>query len=261
VNNNVLRVLSLFLAFTVWFFVSAPRREPVSERAFAAPVSIVRMPRDLVITTPVPDTVSVRLRGRVSDLRSLSSQNLEVTLDVSWVTPGDAVITLSPQAMSVPPQIDVVSIEPMKLRFHVEALRQTVVPIRPFLIGQPPPGYVAGDATLVPDHALVSGPASQIRNVTEVATERIIMSGRSETFVQNVGVVSDSSLVRIVEPLITQVTVPVSPEIGPVAPASATTDTSGDEASAEKPATVTTPPEKPQEKNPPNQKRRHKREQ
>ena len=260
-NNNVLRVLSLFLAFTVWFFVSAPRREPVSERAFAAPVSIVRMPRDLVITTPVPDTVSVRLRGRVSDLRSLSSQNLEVTLDVSWVTPGDAVITLSPQAMSVPPQIDVVSIEPMKLRFHVEALRQTVVPIRPFLIGQPPPGYVAGDADARPRSRARLRPRSQIRNVTEVATERIIMSGRSETFVQNVGVVSDSSLVRIIEPLITQVTVPVSPEIGPVAPASATTDTSIDDTSTEKPATATTPPEKPQEKNPPNQKRRHKREQ
>lgn len=226
-SNLSLKLLSVFLAFTVWFAVSAPRREPVSERAFAAPVSLVRMPRDLVITTPVPDTVSVRLRGRVSDLRSLSSQNLEVTLDVSWVTPGDAVITLSPQAMSVPPQIDVVSMEPTKVRFHVEALRQTVVPIRPFLIGQPPPGYVAGDPTLVPDHALVSGPASQVRNITEVATERIIMTGRTETFVQNVAVVSDSSLVRIIEPLATQATVPVNPEIGPVAPVTTATDTAG----------------------------------
>jgi YbbR domain-containing protein len=242
-HNLSLRLLSVFLAFTVWFVVSAPRREPVSERAFAAPVSIVRMPRDLVITTPVPDTVSVRLRGRVSDLRSLSSQNLEVTLDVSWVTPGDAVITLSPQAMSVPPQIDVVSMEPMKLRFHVEALRQTVVPIRPFLIGQPPPGYVAGDPTLVPDHALVSGPASQIRNVTEVATERIIMTGRSETFLQNVAVVSDSSLIRIIEPLVTQATVPVNPEIGPVAPVTTSTETTTESASEEKPA-ETKPPAK-----------------
>jgi YbbR domain-containing protein len=221
--NLPLKVLSVFLAFVVWFAVSAPRREPVSERAFAAPVSLVRMPRDLTITTPLPDTVSVRLRGRVSDLRSLSSQNLEVTLDVSWVTPGDAVITLSPQAMSVPPQIDVVAMEPTKLRFHVEALRQKVVPIRPFLIGQPPPGYNIGDPTLAPDHALISGPASQIRNVTEVATERIIMTGRTETFLQNVTVVSDSSLIRIIEPLTTQATVPVSPEIGPVAPVTTTT--------------------------------------
>jgi YbbR domain-containing protein len=238
-HNLPLKFLSVILAFLVWFVVSAPRREPVSERAFAAPVSLVRMPRDLTITTPVPDTVSVRLRGRVSNLRALSSQNLEVTLDVSWLTPGDAVITISPQAMSVPPQIDVVSMEPTKLRFRVEALRQKVVPIRPFLIGQPPPGYSAGDPTLVPDQALISGPASQVRNVTEVATERIIMTGRTETFVQNVAVVSDSSLIRIIEPLATQATVPVNPEIGPVAPVTAT-DTTGDTTPEEKPA----PPEK-----------------
>lgn len=223
-NNIRLKLLSVFLAFIVWFVVSAPRREPVSERAFAAPVSLVRMPRDLTITTPVPDTVSVRLRGRVSDLRALSSQNLEVTLDVSWVTPGDAVITLTPRAMSVPPQIDVVSMEPTKLRFHVEALRQKVVPIRPFLVGQPPPGFLTGDPTLVPDHALISGPASQVKNVTEVATERIIMTGRTETFVQAVVIVSDSSLIRIIEPLATQATVPVNPEIGPIAPPTETTD-------------------------------------
>jgi YbbR-like protein len=248
-NHNLpLKLLSVFLAFTVWFVVSAPRREPVSERAFAAPLSLVRMPRDLVITTPVPDTVSVRLRGRISNLRSLSSQNLEVTLDVSWVTPGDAVITLSPHAMSVPPQIDVVSMEPTKLRFHVEALRQTVVPIRPFLIGQPPRGYVAGDPTLVPDHALVSGPASQVRNITEVATERIIMTGRTETFVQNVAIVSDSSLIRIIEPLAIQVTVPVNPEIGPIAPVTTSTDTAGDSVSDEKPAEKKAPEKKPAEK-------------
>jgi len=227
-TNLPLKILSVFLAFIVWFVVSAPRREPVSERAFAAPVSLVRMPRDVTITTPMPDTVSVRLRGRVSDLRSLSSQNLEVTLDVSWIMPGDAVITLSPHAMSVPPQIDVVAMEPTKLRFHVEALRQKVVPIRPFLIGQPPPGYSTGGPTLVPDHVLISGPASQIRNVTEVATERIIMTGRTDTFVQTVAVVSDSSLIRIIEPLATQATVPVTPEIGPVAPLTTSSDTAGE---------------------------------
>jgi YbbR domain-containing protein len=224
-SNLSLKLLSLVLAIIVWFFVSAPRREPVSERAFAAPLSIVRMPRHLAITTPVPDTVSVRLRGRVSDLRSLSSQNLEVTLDLNWVSPGDAVINLSPQAISVPPQIDVLAIEPSNLRFHIEALRQKVVPIRPFLIGQPPPGFVPGAPALVPDQALVSGPASKIKNVTEVATERIIMTGRTETFQQNVAVVSDSSLIRIIDPLTTQATVPVNPEIGPVAPAPATDTT------------------------------------
>lgn len=214
-NNLWLKLLSLFLALTVWFVVSAPRREPVSERAFAVPVSLARMPRDLVITNTVLDTVSVRLRGRLSDLRSLSSQNLEVTLDLSWVQPGEATITLLPKAINVPPQIEVLSMEPTRLRLRIEPLRQKVVTVRPFLVGSPPNGYAVGDVALEPASALVSGPMSQMRNLTEVATERIIMTGRTETFTQSVAVVSDQSLVRVIEPLTTQVTVPLSAEIGP----------------------------------------------
>ena len=45
------------------------------------------------------------------------------------------------------------------------------------------------------------------------------MTGRTETFVQNVAVVSDSSLIRVIEPLMTQITVPVTEEIGPTPPA------------------------------------------
>lgn len=213
-----LKLVSLFLACAIWFFVSAPRRERVSERAYAAPLAVIGMPRDLVITNQVPDSVNVRLRGRVSNLRSLSSQNLEVTVDVSWAQPGEATITLRPQAINVPPEVEVVSIDPNRLRFHVERLRQKVVRIRPFLVGEPTPGFRAGDPTLMPDQALVSGPASQIRNVAEVATERIIMTGRSEMFTQSVAVVSDSPFVRVIEPLSVQVTVPVLPEFGPNLP-------------------------------------------
>jgi len=227
ISNAGLKLLSVFLAFVVWLVVSAPRRENVSERAFAAPLSLAGMPREMVITTAVPDTVSVRLRGRSSDLRALSSQNLEVTLDLRWVQPGEAQVTLRPQAINVPPDVEVVSIDPNRVHFRVEQLRQRAVPIRPFLVGSPPAGFVAGDPTMVPDQALVTGPASQVRNVSEVATERIIMTGRSATFTQSVAVVSDTPLVRIIEPLTTQVTVPVLPEVGPNPPTdtTATTDT------------------------------------
>jgi YbbR domain-containing protein len=218
-----LKLLALFLACVVWFIVSAPRRERATERAFAAPLAIASLPRDLVITNTIPDTVSVRLRGRVSDLRALSSQNLEVTVDVSWVQPGEATITLRPQAINVPPDVDVVSIDPNKLRFRVEQLRQKVVKIRPLLVGNPPTGYRVGDPTVVPDQALISGPASQVRNVADLATERIIMTGRTETFAQGAAVVSDSPFVRVIDPVSVQVTVPVLAEVGPPTPATTTT--------------------------------------
>ncbi|HKO00569.1 MAG TPA: YbbR-like domain-containing protein, partial [Thermoanaerobaculia bacterium] len=121
-----------------------------------------------------------------------------------------------------------------KIRFRVDQLRQKAVPIRAFLVGQPPEGYVVGEPSADPSHALISGPLSQLRNVTEVATERIIMTGRRSTFVQNAAVVSDSSLVRVVDPQTTQVTIPVNAAIGPMPPAdtTATTDTTSSDKKA-----------------------------
>jgi YbbR domain-containing protein len=216
VSSAGLFVLALFLAFVVWFVVSAPRRENVSERTLPVPLSIIGMPAQLMITTTVPDTVNVRLRGRISVIRSLSSQNLAVTIDMrNWAQPGEAIITIRAQAINAPEGVEVVSVDPNKVRFRLEQVRQRVVSIRPFLVGDPPAGYTVGAPTVTPDQALVSGPLSQIRNLTEVATDRIIMTGRTALFVQNVGVVSDSPLVRIVDPQTVEVTVPVIAEIGP----------------------------------------------
>lgn len=219
-KNFWLKVLSLLLAVVLWSFVSAPRREAVRERIFTAPLSFVSMPPDLVITTDIPASVAVRFRGRTSDLRNLATQNLEVPVDLKWIqNPGEAEITLRPQAINVPPEIEIVSIVPSKVRFSVEALRQRTVPVRPLLVGAPPAGYVIGEATASPEVVLVSGPASQVMKLSEVTTERINMTGRTATFVQSVVVVSDSPLVRIISPGSTEVTVPVLAAVGPNPPA------------------------------------------
>ena len=233
ITNLGLKLLAVFLALVVWFVVSAPRRESVSERTMPVPLSIIGTPPQLMITTPVPDTVNVRLRGRLSVVRSLSSQNLGVSIDMrNWAQPGDATISIRSAAINAPEGVEVVSVEPNKVSFRLEQVRQRVVNIRPFLVGDPPKGYTVGDPTVLPDQALVSGPVSQIRNMTDVATERIIMTGRTALFVQNVNVVADSPFVRVIEPQTVEVTVPVLAEIGP----QPNTETAEPETEGEKPA-------------------------
>lgn len=219
------KIAALFLACVVWFVVSAPRRERVREKILTAPISLVALSSQLVITSDnIPANVTVRVRGRNSDLRALTPAMLDVPVDLSWVAQaGEVEIRLRPQNLNVPPDIEVVTIDPPRFRVRIEQLRQRTVPIRPFLVGEAPLGYVVGTASADPDRALVSGPASQVMKLSEVATERIIMTGRTETFVQNVAVVSDSPLVRVISPLTTQVTVPVLAEVGPNPPAA--TDT------------------------------------
>lgn len=216
-KNLGLKLVSLLLACILWWYVSLPRREQVHERVVSASLSLVGVPAYLVITTSdIRSSVAVRVRGRKSDLRTLASQSLEASADLSSITKaGEVEITIRPQHINVPEEIEVVSIQPNKIRFRVEQLRQRAVPIRPYLEGTVPGGYLVGQASAEPPLALCSGPASQIMKLSEVTTERIIMTGRTGTFVQNVNVISDSPLVRVISPLTTQVTVPVLAEVGP----------------------------------------------
>ncbi|HUR82346.1 MAG TPA: CdaR family protein [Thermoanaerobaculia bacterium] len=226
-KNLSLKLVSLLLACIVWWYVSLPRREEVRERVVTASLSLVGMPSNLVITgNDIPTSVAVRVRGRKSDLRALASQSLEASADLTSITKaGEVEITIRPQHINVPDGIEVVSILPPKVRFRVEQLRQRAVPIRPYLDGSVPAGFIVGQATVDPPLALVSGPASQIMKLAEVTTERIIMTGRTETFVQNASVITDSPLVRVISPLTTQVTVPVLAEVGPEAPPTSTDTT------------------------------------
>jgi len=226
-----LKLVSLLLACILWWYVSLPRREQVRERAMTASLVFAGMPPDLVITTPdVQSAVSVRVRGRRSDLRLLASQSLEASADLRSVTqPGEVEITIRSQHINVPEGVEVVSIEPNKVRFRVEQLRQRAVPIRPYLEGTAPAGYIVGQATADPPLALCSGPAAQITKLAEVTTERIIMTGRTGTFVQSVAVVSDTPLVRVLSPLTTQVTIPVLAEVGPTSPTTTINEGTNDE--------------------------------
>lgn len=230
-KNLGLKLVSLVLACILWWYVSLPRREEVRERVVTASLSLVGVRPNLVITTPdIRSSVSVRVRGRKSDLRMLVSQNLEASADLKSITrPGEVEITIRAQHINVPEDIEVVSIEPNKVRFRVEQLRQRAVPIRPYLEGTVPSGYLVGQATADPALALCSGPASQIMKLAEVTTERIIMTGRTGTFVQSVAVISESPLVRVISPLTTQVTVPVLAEVGPSPPAETAETVSGSE--------------------------------
>lgn len=206
-----MKLLALFIALVFWTVQSAPRRERPVERPFEVQLSLMGIPRDLIVTTTVQDRVNVWLRGRPSVLQSLSSSNLEATLDLTGNRPGPLSLPIRPESLNLPQDVEVVTIDPAVVTLTLEPRRQGLVPIRAFTVGELPPGYNLGEITVVPDRAEVTGPASFIKNVDEVAIERVILSGRLSSFQSTVGLVSDHPLVRIARPASVVVTVTVVP--------------------------------------------------
>jgi len=207
-RNFGVKAVAVFLASIIWVAVSAQRRERTQDRTFDVPIALVGVPRNLIITTPLPDSVNVRLRGRITQIRSISSQDLEAILDLSGAEPGEFDLAITPQSINTPPDIEIVSIDPARISVKLERRQQRIVPIRPYPVGSVPDGYMVAEITVNPENALVSGPESIIRDVTEVVTERIVLSGRTAPFRKTVGLVADHPLIRVETPS-AQVTVVV----------------------------------------------------
>ncbi|MEO8215681.1 MAG: CdaR family protein [Acidobacteriota bacterium] len=229
-RNTALKALAAFIAVLLWVFVSAPRREKLLERAFEVPIVFSGVPQNLIITGSVQDKVTIRLRGSRSTLNSLPVQNLTSTLDLSNIKPGEVTMTVGEQSLNIPQNIELVSIDPARITFKLETLRQRDVPVRPFLVGELPAGYQLGEVVVTPRTAMISGPSSLVANITEAATERVILTGRTEPFVATVGIGSDYPLVRILQPDNVQVSVGVIAPAPPVLP-NTTTDSTATSAS------------------------------
>ena len=97
-RNLGTRLIAIVLACGVWIVTSAQRRETTQDRLFNVPVALVGTSRTLIITSPLPDTVSIRLRGKESVIRSISSQDLLVELDLSSATSGEFDVPISSQS-------------------------------------------------------------------------------------------------------------------------------------------------------------------
>lgn len=231
-----LKVLALVVATGFWVAVSSARSERVLERPYDVPIVFGAVPQHLILTANDHDSVRVRLRGRQSLLNAVSSQTLEAAVDLTDARAGDVTAIIRPEALNLPPGgVEVVSINPPKITFKLEPKRQKIVAIRPFIVGDAPPDVRVANITLDPPNALVSGPASVIRDFAEVSTERVVLAARPRTFNVSVGVLSDRALVRVIEPASTRVTV----ELEPIDTAPAKDVTPPETSTAASPATST----------------------
>ena len=169
-------LVALIAAFLLWYALAAQRSENISVRGVKARLALVNIPRSLVLTSSVPDTVSLQLRGPLT--RTLDSSNPpEVLLDLSDARPGLNSYPINPSDIHLPAEVDVVSVDPPAITLELERQAARLVPIQPLIDGEPAPGYVLGEVRVVPAEYTVEGPESLILTLKSVATSPVSIEG------------------------------------------------------------------------------------
>ena len=171
-------LVALIAAFLLWYALAAQRSENISVRGVKARLTLVNIPRDLVLTSSVPDTVSLQLRGPLT--RTLDSNNPpEVLLDLSDARPGLSSFPINEIDIPLPAEVEVVpgSVDPPAITLELERQESRLVPIRPVIEGVPAPGFVLGEVRAVPTHYTVQGPESRLQALEFVSTRPISVEG------------------------------------------------------------------------------------
>jgi YbbR domain-containing protein len=212
-------VVALVTAILLWYGLAGQQDQNISVRGVKAALTLVNMPRELVLMSSVPDTISLQIRGPLS--KSLeATADLEVYLDLAGARPGTTEYSIDAAGIPLPSDIEVVSIEPSSITLELERLVTNNVPLKPLVEGVPAPGFEIGAVRISPIQVNVQGPQSRVGALSTVETTPISVEGAA-------GPVEATVLPRLPDPLLRSLTVVPIIVVVDVVPADAG---SGDEA-------------------------------
>jgi YbbR domain-containing protein len=178
-------------------------------------VTLVNVPAEMAITSEVPRSLTLRLRGPLKRLRELTAEQVGVVLDLRGANEGVSEIPVETRNVVAPPNVEVVAASPSQVPLKLERLVQKKLPIRPKLVGEPASGKSVATVTAEPPSALVTGPKDQVEKLQSVSTDPVFLDGTNGPVETLVAVRSPHPLIRIVEPLAVRVVVSLQTRLEP----------------------------------------------
>lgn len=192
-----LKLLALFLGLVVYAHVYT-EQERVS--VLRAPLRVVGLSPNLVLSEPAPQAVELSARGKGKQVLKLRMQDPEILVDLSGVHPGKVQRMLSPTDVALPPEtgVSVTEIlEPRMVEFSVDTLVDRTLDVRVTQVGTPPRGFeLDGPIRVTPASVRVRGPLSVLETLTQVVTRPLDLENAGDE--ATLGIVPPESPVPLV---------------------------------------------------------------
>lgn len=196
-RNWPLKLLALGLAFAIWIAVTGENRVL---QVHDVPLE-VDLRDDCVLAGRVPAQVAVTLRGPASLIARLRPPSMEFRVDLRDAAPGKRTVQLDAEGLrGLPPDVEVVQVEPSRLQLVIDRRMRRTVPVVPLIVGAPPAGFAFYGARAQPDTLVVEGPAAEVGALDRLRTDPIHLDGRIAPFDAQVGAVPDGPASRVLDP-------------------------------------------------------------
>jgi hypothetical protein len=178
VDNLGLKILSVGLAVFLWAVVLGEQKVDVT---VSEPLEL-DIPSNMYLVNNPVDAVEVRLRGPKTLVTSLSAREVSIVQLPATFVEGENVVPIREDMIRVPRGVEVVGVNPQRVRVVLEAAGEREIEVSPLVEGNLPDGLVVRRVTSVPPRVRMVGPTSELRRITRVRTLPISLTGQTASF-------------------------------------------------------------------------------
>jgi YbbR domain-containing protein len=148
-RNPGLKIVSLLLAFFLWFSINVSERD--AEATLEVPLRVRSLASGLIVTSQPVKPITITVRGPRTILDGVDERRARMAIDLSEKSPGEIRVDLGEEMLrpELPRRLKVVRIEPARVKVRVERLARRRLPVKAELDGLPPLGYTP-ETTVVP---------------------------------------------------------------------------------------------------------------
>jgi YbbR domain-containing protein len=174
-----MKLLALVITLGLWLGVTG-LSTPMTKR-FTVSLS-PNISNNTEITSSLIPEVDIVVSGDKRNVDQINRSDLAASLDLTDLAPGDRVVSLTPENVSVtlPQGVKLVEVQPSRIAVKLEAVEEKEVDVRPTIDGSPAPGYEIYSTSVIPPRVRVRGPESFISTLDYVETDKIDLSDRRD---------------------------------------------------------------------------------
>jgi len=158
----------------MWYFVVG---EDMVDMTIYVPIEITNLPQSLIISNQFKKQLEVTISGPRGLVRSISTQNITRSIDLSNAKPGTQVFQNKPDSINLPRGITIQRIQPANITLTIDKLLEKELPIKPMIIGKPAEGFEIAAVSAKPPTLSLKAPAEALKDTLFLSTQPIDVSG------------------------------------------------------------------------------------
>jgi YbbR domain-containing protein len=195
-ENWPAKVISIAMAIVLFVF---HRMSLLEERFFSVPLSI-ETDTQLIPASPYPGMIKITLRGDANTIYPILEEDIRAYIDLSKYTePGTyrAPVQIHKKGTSLRAEALEIFVDPLEVVLILDERLSKTVPVKVNFRGTLEMGYEMGEYTLDPAHVVIDGPMGLLKDISELSTDVIELTGRSVDFSTTVRILNDEPLIVI----------------------------------------------------------------